>query len=393
MFWRTILALGALLLLMPMVVDPASAQPRDRDRDRGGDRDDGGRGDRRDGDWELLGSTRIRGMGVDRDVIDVGRREGRFEKIGLEARDGTTYVIEVVVAYANNEVQRIDVRRPLRAGERIAINLEGRGRAIRRIEVSGRGGFGPNRRAFLDVYGEKGRDRDEAWELLGQQSVGFGVDRDVIRVGRREGRFEKIALGVKDNDVEILDLKVFFHRGPPQDVRVREFIRRGGRTRPLDLVGGDRVIDRIEIVYRARPSFRGRATVEVYGLQADRGGRGDDRGDRGDRGDRDRWEELGCSKAGFLPDRDTIRVGRREGRFSQIQLRVSRNKVHILNLRVIYERGPPDDISVRSEIRDGGETRPLDLRGERNRVIDRVELVYLAQPSLKGSAQVCVFGR
>jgi hypothetical protein len=275
MFWRTMLALGALLLLMPMAADPASAQPRHRDR--GGDRDDRGRGDRRDGDWELLG----------------------------------------------------------------------------------------------------------------QQSVGFGVDRDVIRVGRREGRFEKIALAVKDNDVEILDLKVFFHRGPPQDIRVREFIKRGGRTRPADLAGGDRVIDRIEIVYRARPSFRGRAVVEVYGLQADRGGGRGDRGD--DRGGR--WEELGCSKAGFLPDKDTIRVGRREGRFSQIQLRVSRNKVHILNLRVLYERGPPDDIPVKSEIRDGGETRPLDLRGERNRVIDRVELFYLAQPSLKGSAQVCVFGR
>jgi hypothetical protein len=278
MFLRMMLALGALLLLMPMA-DPASAQFRDRDGDRRGDRDRD-RGDRRDGDWELLG----------------------------------------------------------------------------------------------------------------QQSVGFGVDRDTVRVGRREGRFEKIALAVKDNDVEILDLKVFFHRGPPQDVRVREFIKRGGRTRPLDLQGGDRAIDRIEIVYRSRPNFRGRATVEVYGLQADRGDRRGDRdGDR-DRGG-DRWEELGCSKAGFLPDKDTIRVGRREGRFSQIQLRVRKNKVHILNLRVLYERGPPDDIPVKSEIRDGGETRPLDLRGERNRVIDKVELFYLAQPSLKGSAQVCVFGR
>jgi hypothetical protein len=142
------------------------------------------------------------------------------------------------------------------------------------------------------------------------------------------------------------------------------------------------------MVYRSRPSFRGRAIVEVYGRQADRGDR---RGDRDDRGG-DRWEELGCSKAGFLPDKDTIRVGRREGRFSAIQLRVTGNKVHILNLRVVYEHGPPDDIDVRSEIREGGETRPLDLRGER-RAIDRVELVYLAHPNFKGSARVCVFGR
>jgi hypothetical protein len=392
MSWRLIGApLLALLVTLPLVADEALAQrPGDRDRDRGADRGRGpDGGDRRKDDWELLGSTRVGGFGVDRDVIDVGRREGHFEKLSLEARDGSVLVLEVVVIYGNNEIERIGLRQHLREGERTSpIDLKGRGRAIKRIEVAARAGRGPGRRAVLDVYGEKGAS--ENWELLGKQSVGFRTDRDVIRVGRREGRFEKIAIEVTDNDVEILDLKVFFHRGPPQDVRVREFIRAGGRTRPLDLQGGDRVIDRIELVYRARPGVRGRATVAVYGLQGG-GGRGDREGDRGDRGDR--WVELGCSKAGFLPDRDVIRVGRQEGRFSAVQLRVSGNKVHILDLKVVYDRGPPDDIRVRSEIREGGETRPLDLRGERDRVIKQVELIYLAQPSFKGSARVCVFGR
>jgi hypothetical protein len=108
-----------------------------------------------------------------------------------------------------------------------------------------------------------------------------------------------------------------------------------------------------------------------------------------------RWEELGCNKVGLKPDRDIIRVGRREGRFSAIQLRVKGNKVEILDLKVVYGRGPADDIRVRSMIRDGGETRPLDLRGER-RPIDRVELTYkvpLGVNLLKGPARVCVYGR
>jgi hypothetical protein len=232
------------------------------------------------------------------------------------------------------------------------------------------------------------RDRGGDWELLGSQKVGFGVDRDVIRVGRKEGRFEKIRLEVKDNDVEILDLKVFFHKGPPQDVRVREFIRAGKGTRPLDLQGGDRVIDRIEIVYKARKAFKGRALVEIWGEQADRRGGGPG-------GPGGRWEELGCGNVGIKPDRDSIKVGRREGRFSAIQLRVSGNKVNILDLKVIYDRGPPDDIRVRSEIREGGETRPLDLKGDR-RVIDRIDLSYkipLGVNLLKGPARVCVFGK
>ncbi|HWK39100.1 MAG TPA: hypothetical protein VNR88_09300 [Hyphomicrobium sp.] len=232
---------------------------------------------------------------------------------------------------------------------------------------------------------DRGPQRDQ-WELLGEQSVGFGVDRDVIRVGRREGRFSALALEVRDNDVEILDMKVFFDRGAPQDVRVRQTIRRGERTRPIPFAWGDRRIDRIEIVYRARPSFRGRAKVAVFGLRelappppppvA-------------------RWEELGCNKVGIKPDRDTIRVGRREGRFSAIKLTVRGSKIEILDLTVVYDRGPPDELRVRKKIGEGEETPPLDLRGER-RIIDRVDLTYrqtLGLNMIKGPATVCVFGR
>jgi hypothetical protein len=233
----------------------------------------------------------------------------------------------------------------------------------------------------------RGPDRGrEQWELLGEQSVGFGVDRDVIRVGRREGRFSALALEVRDNDVEILDLKVFFNRGPPQDVRVREFIRAGGRTRPVQFAWGDRSIDRIEITYRSRPSFRGRAKVAVFGLR--------------DAGPPPppppvSWVELGCGKVGIKPDRDSIRVGRREGRFSAIQLRVRGSKIEIMDLTVVYDRGPPDELRVRKKIGDGDETPPLDLRGER-RAIDRVDLSYrqtLGLNMIKGPATVCVLGR
>ncbi len=228
----------------------------------------------------------------------------------------------------------------------------------------------------------------EQWDLLGEQSVGFGVDRDVIRVGRREGRFRAIALEVRDNDVEILDLTVFFDRGPPQSLRVRQFIRAGGRTRPIDFAWGDRRIDRIELTYRSRPNFRGRAKVAIFGL-------------------RDlpppppppppplSWVELGCGKVGMKPDRDSIRVGRREGRFSAIKLRVRNSKIELIDLTVVYDRGPPDEIQVRKKISEGDETPPLDLRGER-RVIDRVDLTYrqvLGLNLIKGPATVCVYGR
>ena len=119
------------------------------------------------------------------------------------------------------------------------------------------------------------RDRDgdrrggDQWVQLGCQQVSFrGKDRDAIRVGRREGRFKAIRLAARGNDVEILDLKVVYGNGNPDDIDVRRVIRSGDRTQALDLKGRDRSIERIEMVYRQRPDFSGRATICAEGLVA-----------------------------------------------------------------------------------------------------------------------------
>jgi hypothetical protein len=106
----------------------------------------------------------------------------------------------------------------------------------------------------------------------------------------------------------------------------------------------------------------------------------------------DHWDQLGCQKVGFLVDRDVIRVGRHEGKFKAIRLDVSGNDVFINDLKVVYGNGAPDDIPVRSEIRQGRQSGPLDLRGHGERAIDRIELTYRAKPNFKGSATVCVSG-
>jgi hypothetical protein len=112
-------------------------------------------------------------------------------------------------------------------------------------------------------------DRDrEGWVELGCKQVSFlGADRDTIRVGRSEGRFKAIRLGARGNDVEMLDLKVIYANGAPDDIPVRALIREGTRTRPLDLRGRDRSIRQINMMYQKGLNFRGFATVCVEGLQ------------------------------------------------------------------------------------------------------------------------------
>ena len=102
--------------------------------------------------------------------------------------------------------------------------------------------------------------------------------------------------------------------------------------------------------------------------------------------------KTGLSEGRLPRDKDVIRVGRDEGRFKSIRLQVSGNKVYMNDLKVVYSNGEPDDIPVRSEIRAGGQTRPLDLRGER-RAIKAIEMKYRSQPSFKGQATVCVDAR
>lgn len=247
------------------------------------------------------------------------------------------------------------------------------------------------------------RGDDDNWERLGCEEVGRRPDWDVISVGRREGRFKAIRLEAKGNSVSLLDLKVVYANGEPDRIPVRSELREGESTRPLDLIGRERAIDRIEIVSKKdfRGPGRGRAAICVFALAANDDRRGDDR--RGDRRDDDRrgddrrggyggnWEELGCQSVGLLGDRDVIRVGRREGQFKAIKLKVSGNDVNILDLKVVYGNGAPDDIPVRSEIRQGGETRPLDLRGY-DRAIDRIELIYRAKANFRGRARVCALG-
>ena len=57
-----------------------------------------------------------------------------------------------------------------------------------------------------------------------------------------------------------------------------------------------------------------------------------------------RWENLGCQKVGFLVDKDVVKVGRDEGKFKAIRLKVTGNKVYMMDLKVVYANGEPDDI-------------------------------------------------
>jgi hypothetical protein len=114
---------------------------------------------------------------------------------------------------------------------------------------------------------------------------------------------------------------------------------------------------------------------------------------RRDRGDRDRqWVQLGCKEVSFRGrDRDSIRVGRREGQFRAIRLAARGSDIEVMRLEVVYANGEPDRLDVQRIIRRGDSTEALDLRG-RDRSIRSIEMVYRQRDDDGGRATVCAEG-
>lgn len=233
--------------------------------------------------------------------------------------------------------------------------------------------------------------RASGWDNLGCTDVGRRPDFDVIEVGRREGTFRAIRIEVSGNNVHVNRIRVIYGNGKPDDMEVRSEFREGTQSRALDLQGGARNIRRIEIVSRiGKGSGRGRGRICVAGLD------GDQRGQPPSRQPPSRknasWEQLGCQKVNIgLGDRDSIRVSRREGRFSAIRVEVSGDDVFMQDLTVVYGNGSPDTLRVNQMIRENTRTGPLDLKG-RERFIERIDMVYRTKLNFQGRATVCVFG-
>jgi hypothetical protein len=88
-----------------------------------------------------------------------------------------------------------------------------------------------------------------------------------------------------------------------------------------------------------------------------------------------RWVYLGESNVDGNTDHDKIKIGRDDGRFRAIQIRVERAPIEFYRVVVHYGNGADEEIAIRNRINPGGRTRVIDLRG-RDRVIESVEVWY-----------------
>ncbi|MCC6460291.1 MAG: DUF2541 family protein [Saprospiraceae bacterium] len=88
-----------------------------------------------------------------------------------------------------------------------------------------------------------------------------------------------------------------------------------------------------------------------------------------------RWELLGSRKVNYGLDRDAIEVTRQEGVFSAIKIQVKRSAINLHKIAVHYGNGEVQEIEARHNLPAGGETRVIDLPGNK-RVIRKVVFWY-----------------
>src|SRR5262249_11834033 len=111
---------------------------------------------------------------------------------------------------------------------------------------------------------------------------------------------------------------------------------------------------------------------------------------KADRWDNKGWVKLGERAVNGRVDRDTITVGRAEGKFTKLTLVVEKSEIELLDFEIVFANGEKFNPSVKHYFKENARTRVIDLPGD-ERIIKTINLKYKNLPG-GGSATVEVWG-
>ena len=104
------------------------------------------------------------------------------------------------------------------------------------------------------------------------------------------------------------------------------------------------------------------------------------------------WRVIGTVQANFKADHDTIVVRGQNDDFRKLKFKVTDAPLKLRRVVVIYDNGQPDKLEVRQDIKKGGESRAIDLKGAGKRSLRKIEFWYETKGVLQGKADVTVLG-
>lgn len=194
--------------------------------------------------------------------------------------------------------------------------------------------------------------------MFGYQTVGFGVEREKITISPDTGKFHAIRLKVRGSDIHIKELAISYADGSSETLTIDAAVKAEQKTKWFK-VNDKAFIKEIELAYKPRPGFKGQARVEVVGQFSDgwlaAGGEG--------RQFNDGWVLLGSQTAGAIGfDKDVVTIGKNEGGFKKIRLKVRDRSITLREIRVAYLEGPDDVIKTNDRVDPDQIAGPWDLK-------------------------------
>ena len=229
--------------------------------------------------------------------------------------------------------------------------------------------------------------------LLGAQRIGFGLERDVIRLPERVGLLRRIRLRVLENGITLTALTIVDANGNHAPMAFEVRLEVGQRSRWVDL-DTPMFVSEVGIAYVSSPDFAGRARLELIGEYAD-GWLGEDGQGRHHN---DGWVMLGAETAAFdAPEQDRVVIGADKGRFKSLKIGVRERSVTIGSLRIVFDDGTVQTLLLERTIAAGASFGPITLEGGA-RTVGEVQSVHRSQffdraADGKGAGIVEVWGR
>jgi hypothetical protein len=115
-------------------------------------------------------------------------------------------------------------------------------------------------------------------------------------------------------------------------------------------------------------------------------------GATGEKGGGSEWERLGSREVDYNRDHDTIYLGKSEGRFKQLQIRVKGAPIEISDMVITFGNDEKFNPNLRQRFDEGSDSRNIDLPGDR-RTIKRIDFRYQSINRREGKGRVEVYAR
>ncbi|MGH1419174.1 MAG: DUF2541 domain-containing protein [Hyphomicrobiaceae bacterium] len=256
--------------------------------------------------------------------------------------------------------------------------------------------------------------RGDRWVLLKTVTIDASQGFADIDLEASKGSYKAVRLRTRRNGLLISEVQVDYAKADTHVERRRINLRRGLRSRPINLSRTERFLRSIAIEYK--PQRKGRKSqLQVWALQSRKG-----RLAKRPSLTADANQQTGATTVpapepkpkaaasiesqpsessdilfaaehvGFNSDTQTIPVGRQVGKFRRIRMRVVNNDIVLKKLEIHYSDGKSETREINQKITRNTTTDWFDLPGDQ--FVKDIRLQYESRPNFRGQARIEAFG-